>query len=38
LKLPEEWTRLQAKQVLKAKGAKEVIACIAKMGSCSGQK
>ncbi|QRR03074.1 PVC-type heme-binding CxxCH protein [Dyadobacter sandarakinus] len=25
LKLPEEWTRLQAKQVLKAKGAKEVI-------------
>ncbi|CAG5067298.1 hypothetical protein DYBT9623_00018 [Dyadobacter sp. CECT 9623] len=25
LKLPEEWTRLQAKQVLKAKGAKEVV-------------
>ncbi|MCE7064531.1 PVC-type heme-binding CxxCH protein [Dyadobacter sp. CY326] len=30
LKLPEEWTRLQAKQVLKAKGAKEVIPALEK--------
>jgi putative heme-binding domain-containing protein len=30
LKLPEEWTRLQAKQVLKAKGAKEVIPALQK--------
>lgn len=30
LKLPEEWTRLQAKQVLKAKGAKEVVPALEK--------
>jgi putative heme-binding domain-containing protein len=30
LKLPEEWTRLQAKQTLKAKGAKEVIPALQK--------
>jgi putative heme-binding domain-containing protein len=30
LKLPEEWTRLQAKQVLKSKGAKEVIPALQK--------
>ncbi|GAB3270591.1 L-sorbosone dehydrogenase [Larkinella harenae] len=30
LKLPEDWTRLQAKQVLKARGAKEVIPALQK--------
>ncbi|QMW01591.1 PVC-type heme-binding CxxCH protein [Spirosoma foliorum] len=30
LKLPEDWTRLQAKQVLKARGAKEVIPALEK--------
>jgi putative heme-binding domain-containing protein len=30
LKLPEEWTRLQAKQVLKSKGAKEVLPALEK--------
>jgi putative heme-binding domain-containing protein len=30
LKLPEEWTRLQAKQVLKAKGVKDVIPALQK--------
>ncbi|WP_026632978.1 PVC-type heme-binding CxxCH protein [Dyadobacter alkalitolerans] len=30
LKLPEEWTRLQAKQVLKAKGAQDVVPALEK--------
>ncbi|MGX5857522.1 PVC-type heme-binding CxxCH protein [Dyadobacter jiangsuensis] len=30
LKLPEDWTRLQAKQVLKARGAKEVLPALEK--------
>ncbi|GAB4053984.1 PVC-type heme-binding CxxCH protein [Spirosoma litoris] len=30
LKLPEDWTRLQAKQILKARGAKEVIPALEK--------